>query len=81
MSDRVEKPFEYSVERTPTGVNLTIEREIINFVREVIPDGQMAGMMGHRPVEGSEEMTFDIPLPQARALYEQLGRALGERRP
>lgn len=78
MADRVEKPFEYSAGRIPTGVRLTIEREIINFVGEVIPDGQMAGMIGHRPVEGHEEMEFDIPLPQARALWEQLGHALGE---
>lgn len=77
MSDTVKRPWEGSAERTPFGVQLTLEREVISFVKEMIPDGQMAGMMGHRPVESAESVTFDLHPNQARALWEELGRALG----
>jgi hypothetical protein len=79
MADRVRLPFSYYVEPTREGVRLTAHREIINFAREVIPDGQMAGMMGHREVPGEEEVSFDLHVTEARALLDQLQQALDSR--
>lgn len=80
INDRVDKLIEYSAVAVAGGVELRVTRESITFVRETIPDGQMAGMIGHRPVEHVEEMTYTLHPDQARALHEELGRALEQRR-
>jgi hypothetical protein len=49
---------------------------VVTFVREVIPDGQMAGMTGHRPVLSTQEIEFELGDIQARALLEDLQHAL-----
>ena len=59
-------------------VELLIEMDRVTLVEEVIPDGQMAGMMGHRPVPRTDSATFELHPAQAEALYEELGRALGK---
>jgi hypothetical protein len=60
VSDCVKMPFTYSARADDYGINLIVERTVINFVREMIPDGQMAGMMGHRPVENEQSFTFTL---------------------
>lgn len=73
------KQINYSASRTSSDtIELLIERETIDFVREVIPDGQMAGMIGHREVPCTQEFTFDLHPAEARHLREQLGQALAE---
>jgi len=80
MSERpIVKSIEYSAVPNGREVELRVRRTLIEFVRETIPDGQMAGMPGHRPIEHVQEFTFSMPAGQARALYEDLGRALADR--
>jgi hypothetical protein len=67
---------EYSATRTGGAVTLTVQRHMIRFVREVIPDGQLAGMVGHRPVPSLEEFHFELPVAQARALLGELAAAV-----
>jgi hypothetical protein len=72
------KQINYSV-RTESGrIELVVERELIDFVEEIIPDGQMAGMKGHREVPCTQELTFELHPAEARHLWEQLGQALAE---
>ena len=73
--------IEYSATRAGGEVLLTVRRHLIHFVREVIPDGQMAGMTGHRPVPSVDEFEFTMPVDQARALLDDLATAVdGNRR-
>lgn len=76
MTPPVRLPFTYSVRRTVRGIELTAHREVINFVREMIPDGQMAGMMGHREVPGEQEFTFEMGVAEAKFLRGELDRAI-----
>lgn len=81
MTKRITESIDYSAVSANDGtIELHIVRNGIQFVEEVIPDGQMAGMMGHRPVPCVDEMTFTLYPGQAQALHEELGRALQERR-
>lgn len=59
-------------------VELILERERINFVEEIIPDGQLAGMIGHRQVPGVDTMTFELTEQEARALIAELQAVVGE---
>jgi hypothetical protein len=74
---RITESISYSAALLDRGnVELKIEISKIDFVEEVIPDGQMAGMMGHRPVPCTETYSFDLHPDQARMLWEQIGHAL-----
>lgn len=57
-------------------VVLTVDRHLIEFVRETIPDGQMAGMVGHRPVPHVQQFEFVLPVGQARRLLDDLAVAV-----
>lgn len=76
MVDRVE--YTATAGATPGSVTLTVRQHMITFVREVIPDGQLAGMTGHRPVPHVDEFTFSMPVDQARALLDDLATAVGK---
>jgi hypothetical protein len=80
VSDCVEMSFTYSARADGYGINLIVERTVINFVREMIPDGQMAGMMGHRPVENEQSFTFTLHPAEAEALRDDLSAALDQLR-
>lgn len=58
-------------------IELVAHRETVSFRREVIPDGILAGQMGHLEIPGEEEVTFALDLWQARALRDQLNELLG----
>jgi hypothetical protein len=66
----------YTAHCAPECVELAIEAEMISFVEERIPDGQMAGMMGHREVPGTSSVTYNLHPAQAQHLWEQLGDAI-----
>ncbi len=75
--DSIVKSIDYSVERTPDGeIELTVEVESIRFKREIIPDGQLAGMLGHREVPHTATYSWQLHPAQARMLCEQLGQLI-----
>lgn len=81
MPQGVIKDISYSAELTRDGqIELTIEIEGVNFVREVIPDGQLAGMMGHREVPHTQTKSFILHPQQAQALIDELQRAVENHR-
>lgn len=75
---QVVKSVDYSIERDGRDLELVVTVEGLNFVREVIPDGQMAGMMGHREVPCESEMRFPIYPQQAQHLIRELQRVAGD---
>lgn len=78
MNESVIRSTDYSVTRNDdTSVDLNIRVDRIGFVQERIPDGQMAGMMGHREVPCTDEYSFRLYGGQAQHLWEELGRVLG----
>jgi hypothetical protein len=66
--------FEFTVTGEPGRVVLVARQQVTTFVRETIPDGVMAGMIGHRPVQHEREFVFEIPTQQARRLLDDLAR-------
>jgi hypothetical protein len=78
VDDSIVEGVEYSATAGATAgaVTLTVQRHVIHFVREVIPDGQMAGLMGHRPVPSVESFDFEMPVAQARHLLDDLAVAV-----
>lgn len=76
MPKQIVYPPDFIVARDGREIGLTIAMRTVSFVEETIPDGSMAGMKGHRPIEGSREFVFEMPLDQAQQLYRDLGNAL-----
>lgn len=69
--------IQYFAESTGSGmVELRVERESITFREEIIPDGVMAGMKGHREIPSTESIVFELSPRQAEELRDQLSRAL-----
>lgn len=71
---QVVESIEYSVEQDGRSFELVVTVEGLNFVEETIPDGQMAGMMGHREVPCENVMRFPIHPAQVRRLIGELER-------
>jgi hypothetical protein len=80
VNPRRRKPIvenvEYSASFSGGEVALVVRRHRVEFVEETIPDGQMAGMTGHRPVPCVDEFEFRMGVRQARALAGDLAEAL-----
>lgn len=62
----------FDVAAGPDGAELVVLIEGVRFVEEVIPDGSMAGMNGHRPVPWESRSAFLIHPDQAEMLIEAL---------
>lgn len=76
-SDRpILESIDYAVEREGHEIKLKVEAVYVTFVEEIIPDGQLAGMIGHRPVRNHSEITYDLHPGHARMLRDQLDAAL-----
>lgn len=69
---QVVKSIEYSVEMDGPNFELVITVEGVYFREEIIPDGQMAGMKGHREVPSESVMRFPIHPQQAQRLISEL---------
>jgi len=76
VSRPVLKSVDYTISRNGDEIELLVESVWLQFVEETIPDGQMAGMKGHRPVECTNETTYRLFPGQARTLRDQLDAAL-----
>lgn len=77
MSQRpILQSIDYAISRDGQSVQLTVEAEYLTFVEETIPDGQMAGMKGHRPVRSTNQVIYDLHPEQARMMRDQLDAAL-----
>lgn len=75
----VVRDISYSARRGENGnIELVVEVEGIGFVKETIPDGQLAGTVGHREVPSTRTTTFDLHPTEAEGLWQELGRALGK---
>lgn len=70
------KSVSYTAQAAPEGIELVVEAEMLSFVREMIPDGQMAGMMGHREVPRTSTVSYALHVEEAKHLLEQLGHAI-----
>lgn len=68
--------IQYAISRDRQGIQLRVSAVWVTFVEEIIPDGVMAGMTGHRPVRSEHETVYDLHPGQARALRDQLDAAL-----
>jgi hypothetical protein len=68
--------IDYTISRDGQTIELLVEAVYISFVEEEIPDGQMAGMKGHRPVRNERSISYDLHPDQARMLRDQLDAAL-----
>ena len=78
MTRSIVKSIDYEARRSDDGdVEIVVSIESVGFVRETIPDGQLAGMMGHREVPQLSEYIYSLHPQQARRLVEQIQRILG----
>jgi hypothetical protein len=76
MPDSIVKNVDYEVRRDGDDVDLTVTVEGVGFVRETIPDGTMAGMLGHREVPYTNQFIYNLHISQARHLRDQLDEIL-----
>lgn len=72
----IPESIDYAISREGQEIRLQVEAVYLTFVEETIPDGQMAGMKGHRPVRAHNTTIYDLHPGQARLLRDQLDAAL-----
>lgn len=77
MTRSMVKSVDYEARRGDDGeVEIVVTIEHLVFREQVIPDGQLAGSIGHIAEPSTAEYVFSMGRGQALLLVEQIQRAL-----